>query len=137
MARVFNITSAVFDGQTMGAPVSARIALQGEVVDEAAGKDVYPVLNRLVLRKAVIQVSFNDHDDLQAMQKNLGKHGVSGTLTIKAPDTADPPADQTATITNALCTEIIQDAQHAQFGSHIATFEAITTDGQTNPIAWA
>lgn len=141
MARVYNITSASFDpagapaDQALGAPVNARIAVQGEVVDDSTGLDLFVSINRLARRKVVIQIAFNDHDDMQVLQGDTYL-GAAGVLVIKAPNTASPPVDQIGTIADALLTEVIGDAQHAEFGSHIATFEAIASGGAASPLVW-
>ena len=139
MARSFNVKSATFNSggaQAMGAPVNMRISARGEVIDDSTGVDTYVAQQRLSRRKSIIQISFNDHDDMQNLQDTVGI-GAVGTLTIVVPDSASPPVDQTATITGVMLAEVSQDAQHAAFGSHIATFEAVAADGVTNPISWA
>lgn len=140
MAKVYNITSATFDPdgaaalQAIGFPVNHRVALQGEVVRDSTGKDLFVQANRVAQSFALIQIAFNDHDDLQALQGN-SYYGKKGTLVLKVPDTSD--VDQTATISDARLAEAIGDAQHADFGSHIVTFEAVASDGVTNPIIWS
>lgn len=137
MARSFNIKSATFNSggaQALGAPVNGRTAVQGEVVNESAGVDAFVVQQRLTRRKVTIQISFNDHDNMQNLQNSF--IGATGNLVLVVPDDASPPVDQTATISNVMLAEVIGDAQHAAFGSHIATFEAVSSDGTTNPIVW-
>ena len=139
MAKAFNITSASFDpdgatgSRALGSPMSARIAIRGEMANDSTGVDNFVSAQRLVRRKVFIQVAFNDHDDMRVIQSN-SYLGAQGTLTIVVPDVNG--AAQTGTISNAILTEVVGDAQHAEFGSHIATFEAISTDGSTNPISW-
>ena len=135
--KFFNIKSADFDSgagaKSLLFPVNARISLQGERNADSTGVDQFQTHQRLTRRKATIQISFNSRDDLEEFQQN--QFGKEGTLTVTAPDTA--LADRKATIKNALCTEVLGDVQHAEFGSHIATFETVSLGGSTNPIVWA
>jgi hypothetical protein len=132
MAKNYSIVSATFDGQAMGSPRSYRVAVLGRTECRSAGVDRYVSTLKLSARKVVVRVSFNDQTDLEAMQ--TGKHGVTGTLSLATKDLSG--ASRTCAVANATCVEVAGDAQHADYGRHVATFEAISSDGATNPVTW-
>lgn len=134
--KAFNLKSATFGAQVLGFPVNARSDSRGDTENDSTGLDGFIADQRLVRRKIFVQISFNDFDDAQAMQN--AQVGTEATLKFVVPDTTEPTAvNKEATILRCLCTGVSIDTQHAEFGSHIASFESRAGDGSTNPISWA
>ena len=131
-ASVFNITSAVFDGQAMGRPISGQVGLRGTVVNQSTGTQAFVTAQKLVQRKSISTVAFADIDDVASMQDKIGE---SGTLIIIIPNATT--GIRTATITNAMLVDVVAAGAHAEFGTHVAIFEAISTDGAANPVSWS
>jgi hypothetical protein len=132
MAKNFHVGTATFDGVTISDVQNHRIATRGEVVNNSAGVDDFVSSQRVVGRKVFIQVSFNDHDDIRALQ---GKLGTEATLTLTAVD--DAAVSKVATVLTAILIEAVADAQHADYGQHVVTWEARAADGATDPLSWA
>ncbi len=132
MARNFHIQDGTFDGITISSTQNHRIAARGEVVNNSAGVDDFVASQRVVGRKIFVQLAFNDQDDIQSLQ---GKIGTEATLTLRARD--DASVTRVATVLTAVLMEAVADAQHADYGQHIATWEAVASDGATNPVCWA
>ena len=130
-ASGFNITSAIFDGQTMLKPISGQIELRGVVVNESAGTQVFISDHKLTQIKAFATVAFNDIDDLALMQNKIGDEG---TLVVVVPKATT--GTKTGTVSNAMVVAIVGGGAHAEFGTHISIMEARSSDGIVNPVVW-
>lgn len=132
MARNFHVDDATFDGIVISSVQNHRIAVEGDVDNNSAGKDNYVSGHRLVGRKVFIDLNFNDFDDIQLLQ---AKEGTEATLTLKAVNEAGVTV--VATVLTAILRSAVSDAQHAAFGQHVCRWEARAADGATNPLSWA
>lgn len=130
MASGFNITSLNFGG-LLNNPLSGRIDERGDVVNESTGTQALITDQKLVRRKVIATVAFDDIDDLATLS---GKMGTEDTLVIVIPKATT--GVKTATIANAMLTNIVGAGDHAEFGTHVAIFEARSSDGSTNPVVW-
>lgn len=131
MAVNFNVTSATFDSQLMSRPVNFKAVGTGDVAPNSSGTDVGISSQVLVNRRGELQVSFNDL--ATAILMLTVKLGVEGQLDLITPDLS---AGVTAiTIVDVICKEVLIDAQHNDYGAHVALFEARYADGVTNPFS--
>lgn len=131
MARNLNVSSAVFGAQAMTDPINFKAVATGEIAPNSAGVDVGISSQVLVNRRGELQVSFNDL--ATALLMLINEFGEEKTLVLKTPNLSQ--ADTTITIINCLCKEVLIDAQHNDYGAHIALFEARYVDGSTNPFS--
>lgn len=127
----FNITSATFDSQAMLRPISGQMELRGVVVNQSTGVHKYVSDQKLTQIKGFGVVAFNDIDSLASMQ---GKIGDEGALALVVPKSSSGSA--TGTMSNAMLVAIVGAGAHAEFGTHIAIFEAKSSDGTTTMIVW-
>ena len=132
MTSSFNITSAVF-GAALKKPISGSLDGQGEVVNESSGTDPYISDQKLVRRKTLVTVAFNDIGDFATL---WAKRGTEDTLVIVIPH-ATGGGSSTATISNAMLVNVVGGGEHAAFGTFIGIFEARSSDGTTDPVAWS
>lgn len=130
MAKNVNVSLAKFDTQEMREPQNFKMALTGEDAPNSAGEDVGHADIIIVNRRVEIQVSFNDLADAVSL---LAKHGdTEGELEIQSPDLAT--TNTVIKISETKLREVLIDAQHNDYGAHIAIFVARYADGKTNPI---
>lgn len=132
MSRNVNVSSVSHDGQAMLDPQNFKAIATGRKSQHSAGEDVGVSDDLLVERIIQVQISFNDL--ATAILMLTTKFGVSGTLLLKT-KTPGAGAETTLTVIDALCGEVLIDAQHNEYGAHIALFEAKYTDGSTFPVS--
>ena len=131
-ASGFNITSGTFDGQAMKRPISGQAEVRGVAVNESTGTQTFISDQKLVQIKGFATMAFNDIDDLALMTAKIGDEG---TLIMVIPKATT--GTKTVTISNAMLIAIVGGGAHTEFGTHVAIFEAKSSDGDTNPVVWA
>ena len=131
MAKNVNVTSADFDGQALRDPINFKAVGTGRTAANSAGEDVG--LSDILLKERLIQIQVSLNDLADALAMLTGKLGTEGRLILK---TKNPLAssETTLTLTNAVCVEVLVDAQHNDYGAHVLLFETRYADGTTNPV---
>ncbi len=131
MSRNKNVVSARFGATLMNSPKFWRAEAQGQTLEDQIGPDVAITSADLVGRRIVIQVSFSDWDS--AVDMMLLQWGATADLDIRSEKLLadDPGAADIGLVFNdrAVCVSVQIDAQHAEVGSHVATFIMFSTTG--------
>lgn len=137
MAKNYTLEAVTFGvaPQTVtavGSPQLYRTSNGYQAKDIDAGNDSRVSAHRAAHGKGIIQISFNDQGTMETLNAALGQERTL-VLETKLLD----GSRRIGTCLNALLLNVTSDAQHAEYGMHVATFESISSDGSTNPISWA
>ena len=114
----------------MAEPRNYRIAGEFQTIEDSAGADKAISSNDAVRGRVAIQVAFADHDSAAAMIVGLAALSKEGTINVRT-EALGTDAELNLRITLCRNTNVIMDAQHADAGSHVATFVGRTSDGDS------
>lgn len=125
-----NVKSVTWGATALGDCRNYRIAIEGITIEDSAAADIWISSNDLVRRRCAVQIAFGSIVTCDALALLFGD---IGTLTLVT-ERLMTNAASNRVIYNARLSGLVQDAQHADVGAHIATFIGISGDGSTSPV---
>lgn len=128
MARNWTIVSATFDGHPLGSPQNYRKGKRWTPKTLSAGVETVVTSMKRAEGMGHIQVFFNDLDDLGVLENLSDDDAQDKTLTLITQN--ESGVSKTMNITHATLMETLQDAQHVDYGAHMAMFMVRGTSAQ-------
>jgi hypothetical protein len=119
-----------FNSVTLTKITQASFGYGGTAIDFSGDTDFYPTAMALVMSKPHASVTGGNVGQLMGMAP-----GTVATLTGTLADAhAVTDGAVVFTMTNSMLINVDSSGSHAQWGTSTATFQAISTDGATNPL---
>lgn len=125
-----NWSAFVFNSVTLTKVTQASFGYGGTAIDFSGDNDLFPTAMALVMSKPHGSVTTGNVGQLMGLSPGTvsslvgtlaDAHGVSAGAVV-------------FTLSNAMLINVDTSGSHAQWGTGTATFQAISTDGQTNPL---
>jgi hypothetical protein len=128
MARNWTIVSATFDGHPLGSPQNYRKGKRWTPKTLSAGVETVVTSMKRAEGMGHIQVFFNDLDDLGVLENLSDDDAQDKTLVLVTQDESGKA--KTMTLDHVTLIETLQDAQHVDYGAHMAMFLVRGTSAQ-------
>ena len=127
-----NWTSVNFNSTAITRVTSASVGQGGSLIKFKGDTDLYPTIIANVDNEPHFSITTADVGTMMGFAP-----GTAATLTATLNDAKGATGGAVVfTMSNAVFENADTQAQHAQFGSVTGTWQAFSTDGSTNPLAF-